>query len=455
MLNKEIFKYLYNNIKSVIIFIVCILAVGIITGLYNTNTNLNNMVKKEFNDINFFDIKLTSDIGFNDDVIEIINNIKEVKGLSVQNNISASVTINNKNYDVNVTSINKARSINNKNYINRLTLVNGRYPITINEGLVSESFYNKNNLQIGSLITLSPENSDYLRAKKIKISGVVKDIYSSNNNVYNVYLNESDFDIDNYNEILITLNNNKKYETNSIKYQKYVNENIDIISNSIKDAINKEKETLISNITDEIKYLEEDLNETYNSEVAQESSNEQIKLISEKLEKERKKLQIVSNSTVSLINRCNLKDTSSEIKINSIRITCTFTLLLCLLVLIIVSVRKISKILSDILKLELLGYNKYFVVSLYVILTLIIIFVSSLFGFLIGSKIFSTAILLHYGSIYNLPFVMPKYDFNLFIKSVLKLQTAIIISIYFYSYMHNKKRFIKLKNSIKLLLNLQ
>ena len=79
--------------------------------------------------------------------------------------------VNTNSYTVRLNSISNDRSLTSADYINHLTLTKGRYPRTINEGLVEEKLLYDNKLSLNDLIVLKPKDEDSLRAKKLKIVG--------------------------------------------------------------------------------------------------------------------------------------------------------------------------------------------------------------------------------------------------------------------------------------------
>lgn len=148
--------------------LIIILGVGFYVGLKSTSLDMEKTAKQYYKDTNLFDLKLVSTTGFSNEDKNTLKNMDGIKGVSLSKTLDATTTIKNKDYVIRLNSINKDRSIKSDDYINRLILTNGRYPSTINEGLVEESFLKDNNLVIGDLITLKPEDNNYLRAKKSK-----------------------------------------------------------------------------------------------------------------------------------------------------------------------------------------------------------------------------------------------------------------------------------------------
>ena len=166
-----------NKKTFISLLLIIIIGAGLFVGLKSTPLDMKITTKNYYKDTNLFDLRVISSSGFTKNDIDLIKQIPNVKGVSLSKQLDAKTTINNKDFVIKLNSINKDRNLKNDDYINRLTLTSGRYPSTINEGLVEEKLLSDNNLSIGDLITLEVDDKDSLRAKKIKIVATVKSSY--------------------------------------------------------------------------------------------------------------------------------------------------------------------------------------------------------------------------------------------------------------------------------------
>ena len=196
--------------------------------------------------------------------------------------------VNNNSYNVRLNSISNDRSLTSADYINHLTLTKGRYPRTINEGLVEEKLLYDNKLSLNDLIVLKPKDEDSLRAKKIKIVGTIKSSYynlkeneekEDNNKIdYYVYLDEKDFNTNYYNECFITTTNIKKFD-------------ISFLNDVIKENSNKKNKDEIISLESEVNFIKEKLNSLYSSDLPSNNLNYEIKNLSEELDEKENKLE--------------------------------------------------------------------------------------------------------------------------------------------------------------------
>lgn len=169
-----------NKKKFISLLLIIVMGISFYVGLKETPSIMRKSAETYYEEINLFDLKIVSSIGFSKSDKILLKEIKGVKGVSLSKTLDVMAIINNNDYNINISSISENRNLKSDDYINHLILVKGRYPSTINEGLVEEKFLTDNNLSIGDLVTLKPESKDDLKAKKIKIVGVVKNnLYSS------------------------------------------------------------------------------------------------------------------------------------------------------------------------------------------------------------------------------------------------------------------------------------
>ena len=445
MVIKSIFKNAFikikNNKKSFIVLIfILLLGTSVCVCLNSISSNMKSASKKYYNDTNFMDLKLVSTMGFSNDDLIKIKELKEVKGISLIKSLSTNASINDDDYIVKVNSINKDRSKKNNNYINRLILTSGRYPSTINEGLVEEKLLKENNVKLGDLITLMPDNSNDLRAKKIKIVGTVKSSYHSpNGNLidsknskidYYIYVEEKDFNINYYTEGYVTFKNEKNYDTYSKKYNKYVDNNKGEILNIISESTKSKYDYTTSDLKSDIGNLESSLNLLYSSSVPQELLNESIKELTNELNNAKNALKSIPEPKSYTLRRNETQsfyEYELEIKkMNSIsKIFSIFFIITMSLSGLFIIYKFLNNERKEIGILRAIGYNRLEVSFKYVLYTFLASSIGCVLGTCLFSKAISKIIFLCYKNIYEIPSMINctyfKYSVKLCLFEILLL----------------------------------
>lgn len=238
------------------LIVMSMLGTMVYIGLQATSPDMLKTLDNYWDDTNTYDIKIISSKGLiSDDIEELkkVKNIKDVEGI-----YSKDVLIENGNeqYVLNVSSL--------PTIINNIELIDGRLPKKENEIVVEENFILKNDYQIGDIIIL--DNTE-LNTKEATIVGTIKSpLYFNNAKVnqnrgttligtgiinYYSYMLSSNFNVDYYTAIYLTIKNAKQEITSKESYEKLVTtaqKNIDKIKsaqeenryNNIYEEANKE-----------------------------------------------------------------------------------------------------------------------------------------------------------------------------------------------------------------------
>lgn len=438
---KNAFIKIKNNKKSFISLIfILILGTGVCVSLNSVSSNMKNTSKKYYDDTNFMDLKLVSTMGFSNDDLIKIKELKEVKGISLIKSLSTNANINDDDYTIKVNSINKDRSKKNNNYMNRLILTSGRYPSTINEGLVEEKLLKEHNVKLGDLITLMPDNINDLRAKKIKIVGTVKSSYHSpNGNLidsknskidYYIYVEENDFNVNYYTEGYVTFKNEKNYDTYSKEYNDYIDKNRTEIFNIISESTKNKYDYTVSDLKSSIENLEDSLNLLYSSDVPQELLNESIKKLSNELNDTKNNLKGIPEPKSYTLKRNEMQsfyEYELEIKkISSIsKVFSMFFIVAMSLSSLFIIYKFINNERKEIGALRATGYNRLEVSFKYVFYTLLAGSIGCILGSFLFSKVISKIIFMCYKNTYEMPSIINctqfKYSAKLCILEVFLL----------------------------------
>lgn len=445
MLIKSVLKNAFIKIKNskksfISLIFILILGTSVCVSLNLISSNMKSASKKYYDDTNFMDLKLVSTMGFSSDDLIKIKELKEVKGISLIKSLSTNASINDNDYTIKVNSINKDRSKKNNDYINRLILTSGRYPSTINEGLVEEKLLKEHNIKLGDLITLMPDNSNDLRAKKIKIVGTVKSSYHSpNGNLldsknskidYYIYVEENDFNVNYYTEGYVTFKNKKNYDTYSKEYNDYIDNNKTEILNIISESTNSKYNYTVSDLKSSIENLESSLTLLYSSDVPQELLNESIKELSNELNDAKNSLKSIPEPKSYTLRRNETQsfyEYELEIKkISSIsKVFSKFFIVVMSLSSLFIIYKFINNERKEIGALRATGYNRLEVSFKYVLYTLLAGSMGCVLGSFLFSKVISKIIFMCYKSSYKIPSVINctqfKYSAKLCILEVFLL----------------------------------
>ena len=435
-------------------FIFLTLIISLITGIYLSLNiaycSLTKSAKTYYDKNNIMDILISSSTGFTKDDYNLIKEVPNTNGVMMSKSINTKTTINNKDFNVKIVSISNNRNKNDSNYINRLILTSGKYPTTINEGLV---FLRKNKLKLGDLITLKLENE--LKAKKIKIVGTVKSFgYSSSTMNFTlekedepknfIYLEEINFNTKDYNEVYITLNKNEELNPYSKKYKKLLEEYKKNIIYSLSNTLyerNDNKKRLIQN---QIDSLQEKLNSYYNLDLPTESLNESIKQTSKELENEKNKLfnlkepEIIVTKNVETKNFYDIKLVSQNIKKLAAFSPLILLPILCLLYLnFIASIVQEEK--SQINVKKAIGFSFIETSFKYLLYVLLSSFIGVLIGGLVLNKIIFKIIILWFRLFFDIPFLCFKTKISSIILCAFITFLSSLITCGLYLFLQDKK----------------
>lgn len=442
MVNKKIlFKDInveYKNNKIKIILLTIIFSIFISLYLYFSlmNTNLKNSINNYYKKSNIYDIKISGDIPFYKTDTFLIKELDFIKGAKINKFLNAKTTINENILDVKIYDINNnEQNISNDDYINKLSLISGKYPTTVNEGIVTETFLNENNLILGDLIKLDLKDSKLLRAKKIKIVGVIKNEIQNKNEIY---INEKNFSYDYYNKMYVTINNkNSKDNINKIKEK--------------LSSIYEERKNLLKNDNEiKINEIKNSLNNLYTLFLPEESLNEYISSYTKELELLEKNQNNLVNSSLDITYReKNNIITKSNLLKNDFNIKIVF-LVLAVIIYFLFIYKLINKNKKEILFLKKLGFNNFVILFKCLYITTLFLIKSLLLSFFINT-IFHFITWFYVKKNFGISYVINLFDKNIIFNFILPLILIIyfIISIMINRHIYNFNMSYKIKKLIK------
>lgn len=428
---KDIRRKISNN-RNYFLMLIITLTIAIV--LYSGSTMLektaNQALTDHYKKMNIMDIKIKTNLSFDNGDKVTIKNIPGVKAVMMSKSLDAVAKINNEEIKVKLSSLPSNIKSDNQDYINRVTLIKGKYPTTINEALVEESFYKKNKISLNDLVTLTSDNNDDLRAKKVKIVGIVKESYQDFKNDENtsIYLSENEFNFSHYDDIYITL------EKESYKSS---------VENKIKGIYESIKEKQMSEKTLDNQIAQESLNNIYSSSLAQEELNSEIAELTNNLSKTSRKLNDIKTDNLQILKKDDIKtftlyknsinETSKILKVFSI-----VYLILIAFIAFIFLLKFFKKEKKEIETLKKLGYDDSYIFIKYLSIVSIIDFISIIIS-LILQKGYVKLIGLLYKSYYGISMTKVITTRSILIISVLVIIISIIITFITYKIKNTNK----------------
>lgn len=420
-----------NKKKFISLLLIIVIGTGFYVGLKSTPKDMKETAKAYYKETNLFDLKVVSSSGFSKNDYYSLKQVDGVKGVFLSKTLDVITTINNSDYVIKLNSINEDRDLKSDDYINHLTLLKGRYPKTINEGLVEEKFLTNNNLSLDDLVTLKPEDENGLRAKKIKIVGVVRSSYYSskdrgtsnlkNGKVdYFMYLSEGDFASDLYTEGYVTIKGANKYDTYSKKYDSFINKYKSLVNEEILKSAKETHERNVSVLESDINELKDNLNRLNSTDLPSDELNTSIKEVSSELKEKEDELSKIKDVLAYSIKRSEVAG-FYEYKLETERIeniAKVFPLMFFLvaaLVSLTTMTRMVDEERSQMGTLRAIGYSKSSVIFKYVLYA----FLASILGSIIGTILFYKLIPMLVGYCYNIFYDMPS------IKGTLQINYAL------------------------------
>lgn len=219
-------KLLLSNLRAIkssyktFISLMCIslLGVGFFVGIKTTAPDMIYTFDKYYDDLNVYDVKITSTVGFSDNNIEAIKEINDIKDIKLVNNKDEIIKANDKEYAVKFIEINDD--------INKIEITKGKKPKNKDEIVVEENLLKENNLTIGDYIEIGNQ--------KFQIVGIVKSplyfsVYRDSTTIGNGKIDYYAYTISNFfnestsTDLYITVDDCKNLTTDSSEYNEKVN----------------------------------------------------------------------------------------------------------------------------------------------------------------------------------------------------------------------------------------
>lgn len=283
-INTTCFREIKSSFKRFLsLLIMSMLGVGVFVGISMAAPCMMKSIDKYYDDANYYDIRLISTLGFSDESLSEIKDLKSVD--NVFGSKSKDVLINTKKSE----SVVKLISLNDE--VNKVEITDGKKPKENNEIVVEEAMLERNDLKIGDYITI--ENDDSFKETKLKIVGTVKSplyINSANSSSdrgntnlgtgkinYYAYILDDNFNLDYYTEAYVTVKNAKDETTNSDSYNGLINDALKEIESVRKSGQDIRYEEIYDALNNEIiKNENQGLNELNNAKQKLDSAKMQL-----------------------------------------------------------------------------------------------------------------------------------------------------------------------------------
>lgn len=458
MLKNAVYSIFKNKKLILLISLINIISFGMLLCNNSYPKDMKNTIIKYYEKTNQFDVYLSANTGFNEGDVKTIKDLDFVKGVSLSKELKVKASIKNKDYNIKAISIDPKRNLKSNDYINRLTLTTGKYPSTINEGLIDENLFNRNNLSLGDLVTLTVSDNNLLRAKKIKIVGTVKnnlhvdkeekDDKENKNDINNhyIYLEENNFTSE-YNEMYITIKDDNKYDIYSTGYEKMISDKKDEILKVMNSIIEDRKKSSLTYLNNELENQKNTLNSLYELELPDESLSSDIEKINNEINKINNKINTLNEdklySTVK-VSSTNFREYKNDVnntnKILYIVSVIIFILFLMLNVFLICKL--ILKEKTEIKTLKALGYSNFNINIKYFLVILISHLISFIVLILLLKKIIPLILWMYYKKVYSIPFIQPSIEIWP-VVTLLLVNIAFIVLFADLYFVYRKKKYVK------------
>ena len=274
-LNKDFIRDILKS-KGRFLSIVAIVALGVafFTGVKSSPIVMKASSDKYYDKYNLMDIRLISTLGLTDKDVDDIKNIKGVEGVYPTYSLDAISIYNSTEKVLKVHGLDLNKLNDKKNYINQLKLIKGRLPQKSGECVLEIPKIKALNYPIGSEISLSSGTDDKLskslNKSKYKVVGYVETPYYLSQEKGNssigggviegaIMIPKSDFKMDTYTEMFLTVKSAKELDTYGDEYSNLVKTVTDKIENMKNKLTTRRYNEVVKKAEDKIQKQEDKL----------------------------------------------------------------------------------------------------------------------------------------------------------------------------------------------------
>ena len=274
-LNKDFIRDILKS-KGRFLSIVAIVALGVafFTGVKSSPIVMKTSSDKYYDKYNLMDIRLISTLGLTDKDVDDIKNIEGVEGVYPTYSIDVISIYNSTEKVLKVHGLDLNKLNDKKNYINQLKLIKGRLPQKSGECVLEIPKIKALNYPIGSEISLSSGKDDKLSKSlsksKYKVVGYVETPYYLSQEKGNssigggviegaIMIPKSDFKMDTYTEMFLTVKSAKELDTYGDEYSNLVKTVTDKIENMKNKLTTRRYNEVVKKAEDKIQKQEDKL----------------------------------------------------------------------------------------------------------------------------------------------------------------------------------------------------
>lgn len=274
-LNKDFIRDILKS-KGRFLSIVAIVALGVafFTGVKSSPIVMKTSSDKYYDKYNLMDIRLISTLGLTDKDVDDIKNIEGVEGVYPTYSLDAISIYKSTEKVLKVHGLDLNKLNDKKNYINQLKLIKGRLPQKSGECVLEIPKIKALNYPIGSEISLSSGTDDKLSKSlsksKYKVVGYVETPYYLSQEKGNssigggviegaIMIPESDFKMDTYTEMFLTVKSAKELDTYGDEYSNLVKTVTDKIENMKNKLTTRRYNEVVKKAEDKIQKQEDKL----------------------------------------------------------------------------------------------------------------------------------------------------------------------------------------------------
>ena len=274
-LNKDFIRDILKS-KGRFLSIVAIVALGVafFTGVKSSPIVMKTSSDKYYDKYNLMDIRLISTLGLTDKDVDDIKNIEGVEGVYPTYSIDVISIYNSTEKVLKVHGLDLNKLNDKKNYINQLKLIKGRLPQKSGECVLEIPKIKALNYPIGSEISLSSGKDDKLskslNKSKYKVVGYVETPYYLSQEKGNssigggviegaIMIPKSDFKMDTYTEMFLTVKSAKELDTYGDEYSNLVKTVTDKIENMKNKLTTRRYNEVVKKAEDKIQKQEDKL----------------------------------------------------------------------------------------------------------------------------------------------------------------------------------------------------
>ena len=274
-LNKDFIRDILKS-KGRFLSIVAIVALGVafFTGVKSSPIVMKTSSDKYYDKYNLMDIRLISTLGLTDKDVDDIKNIEGVEGVYPTYSLDAISIYNSTEKVLKVHGLDLNKLNDKKNYINQLKLIKGRLPQKSGECVLEIPKIKALNYPIGSEISLSSGTDDKLskslNKSKYKVVGYVETPYYLSQEKGNssigggviegaIMIPKSDFKMDTYTEMFLTVKSAKELDTYGDEYSNLVKTVTDKIENMKNKLTTRRYNEVVKKAEDKIQKQEDKL----------------------------------------------------------------------------------------------------------------------------------------------------------------------------------------------------